>query len=123
MRNLKRVLSLALAAFMLMGMMIVGAGAASKDFTDADEITNVEAVDVMVALGVLEGGDAGDFQPNSILTREQAAKIICYMLLGKESAEKLTTNYPIFSDVPANRWSAPFSPLHQLLRESGHSGR
>ncbi len=108
MRNLKRVLSLALAALMLMGMMVVGAGAASKDFTDADEITNVEAVDVMVALGVLEGGDKGDFQPNSILTREQAAKIICYLLLGEEAAEKLTTNYPIFSDVPANRWSAPY---------------
>ncbi|WP_209344379.1 S-layer homology domain-containing protein [Flavonifractor sp. AGMB03687] len=108
MRNLKRVLSLALAALMLMGMMVVGAGAASKDFTDADEITNVEAVDVMVALGVLEGGDKGDFQPNSILTREQAAKIICYLLLGSDSAEKLTTNYSIFSDVPANRWSAPY---------------
>ncbi|WP_209341181.1 S-layer homology domain-containing protein [Flavonifractor sp. AGMB03687] len=108
MRNLKRVLSLALAALMLMGMMVVGAGAASKDFTDADEIKNVEAVDVMVALGVLEGGDKGDFQPNSILTREQAAKIICYLLLGEESAEKLTTNYSIFSDVPANRWSAPY---------------
>ena len=108
MRNLKRVLSLALAALMLMGMMVVGAGAASKDFTDADEIKNVEAVDVMVALGVLEGGDKGDFQPNSILTREQAAKIICYMLLGEEAAEKLTTNYSIFSDVPANRWSAPY---------------
>ena len=108
MRNLKRVLSLALAALMLMGMMVVGAGAASKDFTDADEIKNVEAVDVMVALGVLEGGDKGDFQPNSILTREQAAKIICYMLLGEENAEKLTTNYSIFSDVPANRWSAPY---------------
>ena len=50
MRNLKRVLSLALAALMLMGMMVVGAGAASKDFTDASEIKNVEAVDVMVAL-------------------------------------------------------------------------
>ena len=108
MRNLKRVLSLALAALMLMGMMVVGAGAASKDFTDASEIKNVEAVDVMVALGVLEGGDKGDFQPNSILTREQAAKIICYMLLGEEAAEKLTTNYSIFSDVPANRWSAPY---------------
>ena len=108
MRNLKRVLSLALAALMLMGMMVVGAGAASKDFTDADEITNVEAVDVMVGLGILEGGDKGDFQPNSILTREQAAKIICYMLLGEENAEKLTTNYSIFSDVPANRWSAPY---------------
>ena len=108
MRNLKRVLSLALASIMLLGMMVVSAGAASKDFTDASEIKNVEAVDVMVALGVLEGGDKGDFQPNSILTREQAAKIICYMLLGEEAAEKLTTNYSIFSDVPANRWSAPY---------------
>ena len=108
MRNLKRTLSLALAAVMLMGMMVVGAGAASKDFTDASEIKNVEAVDVMVALGVLEGGDKGDFQPNSILTREQAAKIICYLLLGTESAEKLTTNSAVFSDVAADRWSAPF---------------
>ncbi len=108
MRNLKRTLSLALAAVMLMGMMIVGAGAASSDFTDADEITNVEAVDVMVGLGILEGGDQGDFQPNSILTREQAAKIICYMLLGEESAEKLTTNSTVFNDVAADRWSAPY---------------
>ena len=108
MRNLKRVLSLALAALMLMGMMVVGAGAASKDFTDASEIKNVEAVDVMVALGVLEGGDKGDFQPNSILTREQAAKIICYLLLGTENAEKLTTNSTVFNDVAANRWSAPY---------------
>ena len=108
MRNLKRTLSLALAAVMLMGMMVVGAGAASKDFTDAGEIKNVEAVDVMVALGILEGGDKGDFQPNSILTREQAAKIICYLLLGTESAEKLTTNSTVFNDVAADRWSAPY---------------
>ncbi|MCI7473390.1 MAG: S-layer homology domain-containing protein [Clostridiales bacterium] len=108
MRNLKRALSLALAGVMLMGMMVIGAGAASKDFTDASDIKNVEAVDVMVALGVLEGGDKGDFQPNSILTREQAAKIICYLLLGTESAEKLTTNSAVFSDVAANRWSAPY---------------
>ena len=108
MRNLKRTLSLALAAVMLMGMMVIGAGAASKDFTDASDIKNVEAVDVMVALGVLQGGDKGDFQPNSILTREQAAKIICYLLLGEESAEKLTTNSTVFKDVAADRWSAPY---------------
>ena len=108
MRNLKRTLSLALSAVMLMGMMVVGAGAASSDFTDASDIKNVEAVDVMVALGVLEGGDKGDFQPNSILTREQAAKIICYMLLGEDSAEKLSTNSAVFNDVAADRWSAPY---------------
>ncbi|WP_143383175.1 S-layer homology domain-containing protein, partial [Flavonifractor sp. An112] len=100
--------SLALAAVMLMGMMVVGAGAASKDFTDASEIKNVEAVDVMVALGILEGGDKGDFQPNTILTREQAAKIITYMLLGSDAAEKLTTNSAVFKDVAADRWSAPY---------------
>ncbi|MCI7473831.1 MAG: S-layer homology domain-containing protein [Clostridiales bacterium] len=108
MRNLKRTLSLALAGVMLMGMMVIGAGAASKDFTDAGDIKNVEAVDVMVALGVLEGGDKGDFQPNSILTREQAAKIICYLLLGEEAAEKLATSGAVFSDVAADRWSAPY---------------
>ena len=108
MRNLKRTLSLALAAVMLMGMMVIGAGAASSDFTDASKIKNVEAVDVMVALGVLQGGDKGDFQPNSILTREQAAKIICYLLLGTEAADKLTTNSTVFKDVAADRWSAPY---------------
>ena len=108
MRNLKRTLSLALSAVMLMGMIVIGAGAASSDFTDASDIKNVEAVDVMVALGVLEGGDKGDFQPNSILTREQAAKIICYMLLGEDSAEKLSTNSAVFNDVAADRWSAPY---------------
>ena len=108
MRNLKRVLSLALAAMMLMGVMVVGASAASKDFTDAGEIDNVEAVDVMVALGILEGTDKGDFQPDGILTREQAAKIICCLLMGPEAAEKLTTTGVTFSDVAADRWSAPY---------------
>ena len=46
MRNLKRVLSLALASVMLLGMMVVGASAADKtyaDLTDSDKITNQEA--------------------------------------------------------------------------------
>ena len=108
MRNLKRTLSLVLAAAMLVGMMVVSASAASKDFSDSAEIKNTEAVDVMVALGVLEGTNKGDFNPTGILTREQAAKIICYMMMGPANAEKLSNNSTIFSDVAANRWSAPF---------------
>ena len=47
MRNLKRALSLALASVMLMGMMVVGTSAAStSNFTDADKISNAEAVDL-----------------------------------------------------------------------------
>ena len=41
MRNLKRALSLALAAIMLIGMMVVSASAASyNNLTDKDEIVN-----------------------------------------------------------------------------------
>ena len=108
MRNLKRTLSLLLTAAMLIGMMVVGASAASSsDFTDSDEITNIEAAQVMTALGVFEGTDSGAFDPNGTLTREQAAAIICRMLLG-EDAEELTTNSVVFSDVSADRWSAGY---------------
>ena len=108
MRNLKRTLSLLLTAAMLIGMMVVGASAASSsDFTDSDEITNIEAAQVMTALGVFEGTDSGAFDPNGTLTREQAAAIICRMLLS-EDAEELTTNSVVFSDVSADRWSAGY---------------
>ena len=108
MRNLKRTLSLVLAAVMLVGMMVVSASAVSSDFNDSAEITNTEAVDVMTAIGVFEGTDKGAFNPTGILTREQAAKIVAVMLLGEEDASKLTTNSTTFKDVAANRWSAGY---------------
>ena len=107
MRNLKRTLSLVLAAVMLVGMMVVGASAASSDFVDGNEITYAEAAEVMTALGVFEGTVKGAFDPTGILTREQAAAIICRMLLG-DDAENLTTNSTVFSDVAADRWSAGY---------------
>ena len=61
----------------------------------------------MTALGVFEGTDKGAFDPTGILTREQAAAIICRMLLG-DDAENLTTNSTVFSDVAADRWSAGY---------------
>ena len=54
MRNLKRALSLALAAIMLVGMMVVSASAASyNDLTDKDQIVNKDAVSMLVTLGVI----------------------------------------------------------------------
>ena len=105
MRNLKKVLSLSLALVMLLGMMVVGAGAATT-YTDANDINYTEAVDVMSAVGVFSGTDKGDFQPNGDLTREQAAKIITYMLMGQSAADKLSTTKAPYKDVAADRWSA-----------------
>ena len=50
MRNLKRALSLALAAIMLIGMMVVSASAVSyNDLTDKDQIVNKDAVSMLVS--------------------------------------------------------------------------
>lgn len=106
MRNLKRVLSMALASVMVLGLTVVGASAA--DFNDQAEIKNTTAAAVMNAIGVLEGNEKGDFMPDQVLTREQAAKIITYMLMGPENAEKLGVSGTKFSDVAADRWSAPY---------------
>ena len=79
MRNLKRALSLALAAVMVLGLMIVGAGAADvyNDFTDKDEIDHTEAVQTMVALNVIAGKEDGSFyDPTGTLTRAEAATML-----------------------------------------------
>ena len=84
MRNLKRVLSLALALVMMLSLMIVSAGAASTydSFTDKDEIVNTEAVNTMVSLGVIDGKDDGSFDPTGIVTRAEMAKLIAVTMNG-----------------------------------------
>ena len=64
---MKKFLSLVLALVMTMSLVTVSAGA--KDFTDGSEITYKEAVDVISALGVVDGYSDGDFRPDDVLTR------------------------------------------------------
>ena len=104
MRNLKRVLSLALACVMVIGMMVMTTGAA--DFDDAAEIKNTEAVEVMSTLGIINGMGDGSFNPTGTLTRGQAAKIIAYMLLGEDTAEKLVGS-GAFTDT-VGHWADPY---------------
>lgn len=104
MKTLKKTLCLVLALVMVVGTMAV---AASADFKDSDSIKYKEAVDVLSGIGVINGKDDGNFAPAEILTREQAAKIIAYMLLG-DAAEDLKCEAAPFTDVAASWWSAPY---------------
>ena len=73
MRNLKRALSLTLASVMLLGMMVVGAGAAS--YPDVDDNDNVEAIDVLNAVEVMIGRQ-GNFEPDEAVNRHEMAVIM-----------------------------------------------
>ena len=109
MRNLKKVLSLALALVMLLGMMVVGASAKTS-FKDDDEIKNQVAVAVANKIGVLLGDDStGNFNPGKTLTRAEAAVAVAKLDLGATAAEALTaTDASTFKDVPASHWGKAY---------------
>ena len=108
MRNLKRAMSLVLAAAMLVGMMVVSAGAAYDDFTDKDEIVNTEAVATLVALNVINGKEDGSyFDPTGIVTRAEMAKMITVVLNGGKDPVLGTKDKPTFSDIKGN-WAESY---------------
>ena len=110
MKTLKRTLVLLLVLAMSVSLFSVAAFAKDyEDFTDADKITEdyLEAVDVMVGIGVIDGISDTVFDAQGNFTREQAAKIIAYLKLGAD-AEKLSAASAPFTDVPANSWSAGY---------------
>ena len=102
---MKKFLSLVLALVMTMSLVTV---AGAKDFTDADKTTYVEAVDVISALEIVGGYADGSFNPEGQLTRGAAAKIICNILVGPETAATLVANTAPYSDVPANHTFAGY---------------
>ena len=103
---MKKFLSLVLALVMTMSLVTVSAGA--KDFTDGSEITYKEAVDVISALGVVDGYSDGDFRPDDVLTRGAAAKIICNLILGPTTASALSAGTAPFKDVPVTNTFAGY---------------
>ena len=108
MNNLKRVLSLGLTGAMLSGMMLVGASAADvKDFSDAAEIKNKEAVTTMSALGVIAGKDTGAFDPSATVTRAEMAKMITIMLNGGKEPVLSTNATPAYSDI-GGHWAQKY---------------
>ena len=113
MRTLKKTLSLVLVVAMVLGLCVVGASAYNKveDFTD--DVSKIgdayyEAVGVLTGIGVIDGMTETAFEPQGNYTREQAAKIIAYMQLGKAKADSLKCTVAPFEDVAASRWSAGY---------------
>ena len=105
MNNLKRVLSLGLTGTMLAGMMVMGAGAAN--FSDADKITNTDAVNTMVALGVIKGKDTGAFDPTGNVTRAEMAKMLCVAINGGKEPVLGVKTTPTYKDIKGH-WAESY---------------
>ncbi len=107
MRNLKKLLSVVLVVAMIASLCAVGSFSAAA--AEYSEVTNYdEAAAVITGVGVMDGYEDGTMQYDKAVTREEAAAIICRALIGVDTAKKLTTAVAPFSDVAANRWSAPY---------------
>ena len=92
-----------LCVAMMLSVMVMGAGAA---FTDQDKIVNEEAVDMISALGIVDGYEDDSFQPEKNIERGEAAKMIAVMLNGGKDAVQ-DTSVSSFNDVlgSADAWA------------------
>ena len=92
-----------LCVAMMLSVMVMGAGAA---FTDQDKIVNEEAVDMISALGIVDGYEDDSFQPEKNIERGEAAKMIAVMLNGGKDAVQ-NTSVSSFNDVlgSADAWA------------------
>lgn len=108
MKNLKKVLAVVLAVAMAFSLMAVASAKQIDDYTDTSDVKYKEAVDLISGLGIMTGTSDTTFDPKGTFTREQAAKVICIMLIGKTVADSLTATTKTFDDVEVTRWSAPF---------------
>ncbi|MCD7947207.1 MAG: S-layer homology domain-containing protein [Oscillospiraceae bacterium] len=108
MRNLKRALSLVMAAAMLVSVLVISTGAASiEDFPDKDDITNQTAVSTLVNLNVIAGRDTGVFDPSATVTRAEMAKMIAIIKCGgSDSVSETPTTYT-FTDTEGH-WAAGY---------------
>ena len=102
MRNLKRALSLLLSSTMVLGMLVMGSSAAS--YTDVTSKENVEAIEVLKAVGVMTGDENGNFNPNKQVTRAEMAVVMANLLDLKVEDFK-GASLP-FTDVP--EWAVPY---------------
>ena len=108
MKNLKKVLALVLA-FACAFTMFAGAA-----FTDSADIKTTEAVDMLVALGVIDGYADGSFKPEGTVTRAEMAKMIYVIRTGRSDASAYNDDKTTFTDI-GDHWARGYIKYCQSL--------
>lgn len=74
---------------------------AAATFTDVGDLPCKEEVELLAALGIVEGMSEETFAPEETLTRAEASAIICRLI----GAADFVVNEDMFSDVPFDHWA------------------
>ena len=100
---MKKLLALVLALVMSMSLVTISNAA----FKDADKIDHTEAVEVMNALGVINGMPDGSFNPSGNVTRAEMAKMISIIMLGDIDADAFKGTTTDLKDINTH-WAEGF---------------
>lgn len=116
---MKHKLQRTLACLLALTLLTCPALAASS-FPDVDENTDyAEAAEYLKDVGIMQGDDKGNFNPDNTVTRAEMATIICNVL-GETENLKVSD---IFSDVPATHWANKYiTKAAELGFVSGYGG-
>ena len=108
MRNLQKILALALALIMSFSL-VVTANAAFSDEADITDTYN-EAVNVLSQLEVFKGYTDGTYQPQKSITRAEVAAIIYRIATGDvtDTQVSIYSDWNRFTDVHAGEWWAGY---------------
>jgi hypothetical protein len=101
----KKILAVALAAAMILGLASVAFAASFSDTVDHEREI---AVKQLAGLGLLNGYEDGTFRPDNPITRAEFAKVMVYALGLKDAAEMLAGVPVPFTDVEANHWATGY---------------
>ena len=101
----KRVFSALLALVLALSAAVIPASAADS-FSDVTDKKTAQNVEVLRLLGVIEGDGAGQFRPQSQLTRAEFCKMLVTMM-GSSDVTRYRT-MTIFSDVRASHWASRY---------------
>ncbi|MBO4897908.1 MAG: S-layer homology domain-containing protein [Clostridia bacterium] len=103
MKNLKKVL-----AFVVVFAMMFTFAASANTFPDVPETASyAEAVNILSSLGLMIGDENGNFNPDKILTRAEAATLVV-RFRGLESAAEGAKGATEFTDVAADHWASGY---------------
>ena len=97
MKNFRKVLALVLVVATLFSFVAMTASA--KEYTDTDKVSYTEAVDVLSAIGILNGYPDGSFRPTNTIARAEMAKMVAVLANAGDDISDLYASACKFADM------------------------